>query len=291
MKVKEFYRPKTVEDALSMLDKKEAARVIAGGTDLIIAIRERFALPNALVDVSGITELQGIREEGDALLIGAGTTFSELLHSDLVKTYCNSLHEAASVMGAVQVRNRATIGGNVATSTTTADSVPPLLSLNATALVRSPRGSRNVSVADIVVGAGKNSLAADELITTFRIEKRPGAVSLFEKVGRRKALAVSTINLAVCAQLDAGNIKYISLALGAVGESSYTGEVAFRVAELEQFLTGKALNNDVIAEAAGKIESIAAAKLAGFPSAPYKQKIAATVLQRALKRILGGEGR
>lgn len=284
MKIKEFYRPESIESALALLGNVQNARIIAGGTDLVIALNERHIAPDALIDVSGIQKMRRIWEEGNTLHIGAAATFSEIQCSELVKRYCPSLCEAASRMGAVQIRNLATLGGNVANAATAADGIPPLLSMDACAVVKSSKGSRRVPVADVVIGVNKNALADDEMITEFQIADRPGAAKVFEKIGRRKALAISRINLAVCADMDGAVVNAISVAVGAVGKTAY------RVKEIEDFLAGRELTDAVIVAAADRMDEVVARNLAGRSTTPYKRKIAWAVLKRALERIAGGEG-
>lgn len=284
MKVNEFFRPQTVEEALALLGEKPSAKLLAGGTDLVIALRERQSTADAIIDITGIGALREIREEGDTLHIGAAATFTEVQYSDLVRKYCPALCEAASQMGAVQVRNLATLGGNVANAATAADGIPPLLCMDAVAVVRSANAERILPVSEVVTGINKNSLAAGEMITQFRITAKPGCVKVFEKIGRRKALAISRINLAVCAAMSGKTVKRAAVAVGAVGKTAY------RVNEVEAFLAGRELTEAVIAEATTLMDDIVARNLAGRSTTPYKRRIAGAVLKRALERIAGGEG-
>ncbi len=284
MKVKEFYRPKTVDEALALLHQKPGAMPIAGGTDLVIALHERKLQPAALVDLSTLAELDRIFIEDGTLHIGAGVCFADLETCPDVRAVLPSLAEAAGLMGAVQVRNLATLGGNVANAATAADGLPPLLSMDALAVVASHTGRRTLPVAEVVVGPGKNSLAPGEILVELLVPARPGQAKVFEKIGRRKALAISRVNLALCADMQAGWVGHIAVAVGAVGKTAY------RVAEVEAFLTGKELREDVIAEAVTLMDDTVARNLAGRSTTPYKRKIAGAVLGRGLARIAKGEG-
>lgn len=285
MKVNGFFRPKTVDDTLALLGSQPNAKILAGGTDLVIALNERAAKPDALIDITGVEALRGIYEGDGRLHIGAGATFSQLEESGLVRRYCPAMCEAAARMGAVQVRNLATIGGNVANAATAADGVPPLLAMDAVAVIAGPKGKRTVPVDEVITGINQNSLEADELILEFVMPRQDGWAKVFEKIGRRKALAISRINLAVCARLDGPVVGDITVAVGAVGKKAY------RVAEVEDFLRGKPLDEAVIREAAGLMDEVVARNLAGRSTTPYKRKIGAAVLKRALERIAGGEGK
>lgn len=284
MRIEAFYRPKTIDDALALLDQISNAKIIAGGTDIVIAINERKINPPALVDITGIGELRRIWEERDILHIGATVTFSELQSSELVRRYCPSLCEAASEMGAVQIRNIATIGGNVVNAAAAADGVPPMLSMNASAVVRSVGSVRCVPLAEIITGINQNSLATNEMISEFQIQDLPNTIKVFEKIGRRKALAISRINLAVCAEMSGQMVKTIVVVVGAVGKTAY------RVKEVEEHLYNKELSESVIITAADIMDETVARNLAGRSTTPYKRKIAWAVLKRSLERIAGGQG-
>lgn len=282
MKVKAFYRPETIDDALALLNTVPGAKLIAGGTDLAIALNERQVSPEALIDLSGIVEMRRIWEEGKTLHIGACATFSDLQFSQMVNKFCPSLCEAALTMGSTQIRNLATIGGNVANAATAADGIPPLLSVDAIAVVKSSTASREVPLSDVITGSNRNSLAENEMITEFLIAEHPGSMMAFEKIGRRKALAISRINLSVCADLKGQLVKSISIIVGAVGKTAY------RVTEVENFLINKDLTEAVILMAADMMDETVARNLAGRSTTPYKRKIAGAVLKRSLERVSGG---
>ncbi len=285
MKVNGFFRPKTVDDALALLAGQKNAKILAGGTDLVIALNERDVRPDALIDISGIEAMRSVYEGDGKLHIGAAATFSALEANELVRRYCPAMCEAASRMGAVQVRNLATIGGNVANAATAADGVPPLLAMGAEAVIAGPSGKRTVPVDEVITGINKNSLAENEMILEFVMPQQPGCAKVFEKIGRRKALAISRINLAVCAKMNGQMVDAITVAVGAVGKKAY------RVSEVEDFLQGKPLDEAVIREAAELMDETVARNLAGRSTTPYKRKIGAAVLKRALERIAGGEGK
>ena len=280
----EFYRPKGINEALQILAQKSNCKIIAGGTDLIISLNERKIKPDSIMDITGIESLGRMYESESVLHIGAAVRLTETENSALVSKYCPALCSAVSQIGAVQIRNTATIGGNVANAATAADSIPPLLSAEAQAVVASYQGNRTLPVSEIIAGAGKNSLRENELITEFQLPFKQGYAMVFEKIGRRKALAIARINLAVSAKIQNGLFIDVALAAGAVGQSAY------RVTEVEQFLTGKALEPDIIEQAANLIDETVARNLAGRSTTPYKRKIAYVVLKRALERIAEGEG-
>ncbi|MEL7609151.1 MAG: xanthine dehydrogenase family protein subunit M [Bacillota bacterium] len=285
MRINEYYRPASVPDALKILQSGANTKILAGGTDLVIAIRERHVTPDALLDLSGIDELKRIYADSDGLHIGSMATFSRIETDPNVLKYCPMLCNAASQVGSPQIRNRATIGGNVANAATAADSLPSLLAMDAEALVASGAEKRYVKVDELLVGINKTILKPDELILGFRLQYRPDAYMDFEKIGRRKALAISRINLGVVLEFDGDAVKHAAVAVGAVGKRAY------RVAEVEGFLAGKPLTEERNAEAVTLIDEVVARNLAGRSTTPYKRKIAAAVLARALEKALRGAAR
>lgn len=251
-------------------------KALAGGTDIVIALNEREAAPEGLVDLSGIGELKNIALRDGELHIGSMATFSQISADPSVNEACPMLAMAAASVGSPQVRNVATIGGNLANAATAADTVPALMAADAKAVVRSANGVRILNVTEIPTGLNKNCLAQDELICEFIVPLHANCFMDFEKVGRRKALAIARINMGIVLDITDGTIEKAAVAYGAVGKTAY------RVTELETFLSGKKLNDDLIADAATLVEQIVTEKLGGRKTTPYKKKIAAAVLRRAL---------
>jgi len=284
LRIKDFCRPNRLDEALLVLAEKSNCKIIAGGTDLTIALNEGIVKPDCILDITDVESLRGIYESKGVLHIGAAACFSQIQSNDLVAKFCPSLCSAASQVGAVQIRNTATIGGNVANAAVAADSIPPLLSVDAQAVVANCYGRRTVKVSEIVTGINKNSLEDNELILEFMILSKPSHAMVFEKIGRRKALAIARINVAVSAGIYNGNVFDAAIAVGAVGKTAY------RVTQAEQFLRNKALDSDVIEQTAILMDELVAANLAGRSTTPYKRKIAYAAARRALERIAKGEG-
>ena len=282
LRINDYYRPASVPDALKILQSGANTKILAGGTDLVIALRERHVSPDALLDLSGIKELKRIYTDSEGLHIGSMATFSQIEADPNVLKYCPMLSHAASQVGSPQIRNRATIGGNVANAATAADSLPSLLAMDAEALVQDGTSKRYVKVDDLLVGINKTTLKPGELIVEFRLAHRPDVYMDFEKIGRRKALAISRINLGVVLEFDGSAVKKAAVAVGAVGKRAY------RAVEIEEFLVGKTLSEEVNQEAASLMDEIVARNLAGRSTTPYKRKIAAAVLARALEKALRG---
>ena len=198
MEVREFYQPRSVQEALELLGRAPGeTRVVAGGTDLFLQLRRGDIRAAYLLDVGGVAELAYIREEPQFIRVGAATLVDDLARSGLLRRYAAALAEAASALGSPQIRNRATIGGNLGRSSPAADCVCALMALGAEVLVQSASGTREIPIDRFLLGPGKNALAPDELIVEVRMGKPRGRFgSRFLKLGRRKALVLATASAA-----------------------------------------------------------------------------------------------
>jgi len=194
------------------------ARPIAGGTDVMVAITgELGPIPDRMLDLSRLNELRGISLENGSLVLGARTTYTEMRRSTLCREHLPALVEAAATIGASQIQNRGTIGGNIANASPAGDTLPILLAADALILVGGQRGERQVAAADFFVDYRKTALAADELILQVRIPLPAGRSLRFRKVGTRRAQAISKVVLAL-AWRDLGTAGWndVRVALGSV---------------------------------------------------------------------------
>lgn len=277
----EYYRPSTMEEALQLLqDYREGARVLAGGTDLVIALRKGEVAPRALVDIQLLPELQSVEVQGENLVVGAGVSFARLSTHPLVLRWAPALAEAASQVGSPQIRNRGTIGGNLGTASPAGDTLTPLVALEAQVRLRSLEGERLAPVESFLARGGGQSLQPGELIQEVRLPlvRESLVKSAFVKLGRRNALAISRINLALILGYDGDTPVRARLALGAVGPSP------FRVPAAEAVLTGRHgpdLARMVMREAAQAV----AASLGSRPTAPYKTRAVQGMVLEALRRL------
>lgn len=282
MRVENYYRPATLDEAVSLMSKEASPKALAGGTDLIIAIEDGSAKPSAIIDLSDIKEMKGIRIDGDKMHIGAMTTFTEVSTNDLVKKHFPLLARAASLVGSPQVRNSGTVGGNLANAATAADTVPCFMALDAVAVVASKDGSKEIAVTEIPTGLNSTCLKDNELIVEFIVPLCDDAFTDFEKIGRRKALAISRINMAMVLTMDGSTIKTANIAFGAVGKKAY------RAKKVEDALIGKSLDDSLIDAACDCADALIVEELAGRSTTPYKRKIGSAVIREALKKAKGG---
>ena len=196
---------------------------IAGGTDVMVRITGEIGEPPArMVDLSRLAELRGITVDGTAVIIGAATTYTEMRRSDVCREHLPALVEAAATIGAAQIQNRGTLGGNIVNASPAGDTLPVLLALDAAIVVGGARGERTVPAADFWVAYRRTALAPDELVLRVRIPVAGGREARFRKVGTRRAQAISKVVLALAWREDHGAPASawsdVRLALGSVAD-------------------------------------------------------------------------
>jgi len=222
-----------------------ASRLLAGGTDLMVELEAGRTRPDLVLDVRGVPELRGLRGEAGGLRLGALTTCSELLRSELVHRHADVLARAAGEVGAVQIQNRATLGGNLGTASPAADLVPVLFALGALVRVAGPGGERELPVEEFVIGYRRTTLAQGELIESVWIPPRPtGERRLFRKVGTRRAQSIAKLVVALSVAIENGRVASVRAAAGSLSDRTQ------RLPALERELAGKALDARLAAHAA-----------------------------------------
>ncbi len=283
----EYLRPASLPEALKALASAgPAARIIAGGSDLMVELRQRRLhgqeLPGLLVDVAGLPELQGARLQDGGLWLGAGLTFSQCQEDALIGARLPLLAEAARTVGSRQIRNVATLGGNLGNLSPAADGVTVLAGLGATAFLASPDGRRPAAVEDLAA----QGLLPGEIIVGFHVPAPacPTAAA-FRKVIRRQAVGIARFNLAVQLDLeDQGAIAAANIGVGAVFPSPR------RVGEAEALLRGQKPSPGLWAGAALALAQAMLKACGQRPSMVYKEpaltRVAARTLALAWRRGL-----
>jgi len=217
----EYIRPKSIGD---YFDIGKVDTILAGGTDLIPRYERGATLPNAIIDIKKLDELHGIKEEGISIEIGAATTIQEIQNNPLVKKKCNALQQTTIDFGSVQIRNRATIGGNICNASPAGDTLPTLYALEAKLLLINKDGNRLVEISDFIKGPGKTDIKNGELLQKVIIPE-PYSKSIFYKLGLRQAMAISVINFAI-----AYEDNKLTIAVGAVAPTilkfEFKGEIS-----------------------------------------------------------------
>ena len=193
--------PGTLADVYAVMAGSTAAAPvtpIAGGTDVMVRITGEIGdPPGRMVDLSRLAELRGVTVDGGAVVIGAATTYTQIRRSDACREHLPALVEAAATIGAAQIQNRGTLGGNIANASPAGDTLPVLLVLDAAIVVGGPRGERTIPAADFWVAYRRTALAPDELILRIRIPVAGGREARFRKIGTRRAQAISKVVLAI----------------------------------------------------------------------------------------------
>jgi carbon-monoxide dehydrogenase medium subunit len=211
-----YERPSTLAEAVALLDAHGSdARLLAGGTDLIIRLRDGSAAPHVVIDVKRIAELcPAIREHDGMVTIGATTVMTDVAESEIVRRHFAALAEAAAVVGSVQIRNRATLAGNICNASPAADTAPALLVYGAVIVASGPQGTRRIAISDFFVRSGVTTLERNELVVAIELPVpayRTGAVHL--RRTRRRGHDLASVTL--CCSVDENGIA--RLAYGSVG--------------------------------------------------------------------------
>src|SRR6478672_10717266 len=200
----DFYQPTTLQEASRLLrEKGPGGRFLAGGTDLVIAMKEKGLLPNYIVDLKRVPAISGIRENLDgSISLGALTTMYEIEISPLIKKKFHFLAQSAAEVGSIQIRNRATIGGNMCNATPSADTAPALIALNATAKIASGSAERTISLEDFFKGPGQTVMNPEEILTEITIPKTYSElVGEYIKFSPREMMDLAYVGVAVAYSL------------------------------------------------------------------------------------------
>ncbi len=234
-----YTAPTTVEDAVRALaGATGVAKILSGGTDLLVQLRSGRTRPDLIVDVKRIPDMSGIAERDGGFAIGAATSGAVIgEHGGLRKAWPGVV-EAANLIGSTQVQGRATLAGNLCNASPAADSVPALIAARATCVVAGPKGRREVPVESIVTGPGRTSLGRDEFIVAFRLPKRPArAADAYLRFIPRTEMDIAVVGAGVDVTLDpAGKCTDARLVLGAVAPTAVV------VADAAAALIGRALD-------------------------------------------------
>jgi CO/xanthine dehydrogenase FAD-binding subunit len=280
-----LHRPEALSGALELLDALGDCRPIAGGTDLLLFLRDGTIRARHLVDVTGIDEMRGISLEDGEIRIGAATPLSEVAASELIAEMAPALAEAVSQIGSAQTRNQGTIGGNICNASPAADSAPPLLVLDARLDVSSKAGGRTIPVGELFAGPKVNSLERGELVKAIRIpEPTEGSGASFQKLGRRRGSTLSVVNAAAYVKLDGGRCSAARLALGAIATTP------IRVTPAEGLLVGREPTEAVIEAAASACRECVSPVDDIRGSAGYRRDMSAVLVRRAITGALRRAG-
>lgn len=273
----DYYRASSVADAQKLMAAHPDAKLLAGGHSLVPLLKLRLAAPSAVIDIGRVAELKGISRKGDSIRIGALTTHAELAASDDVRTAAPALADAAAMVGDPAVRNRGTIGGNVAHADPASDLPTVLIALGATLISTGPKGERTIPADEFFTGIMTTALAEDEILTAVQVPVLArGQGSAYEKFSH-PASRYAVIGAAAVVTIKDGSFVAARVAIGSLLPH------ARRAATVEKALTGMA-TGDTIAAAVKQVTTDLGNDATGdiFASAEYRSAMAPIYLKRAI---------
>jgi CO/xanthine dehydrogenase FAD-binding subunit len=279
--------PRSLDETVAALRETPGATILAGGTDLMVAVNAGSHRPEAVVSLARVPELRSWRREGDEVVLGACLTYTEMEQGELA-SLVPALSQAARTIGSPQIRNAATIGGNLGTASPAGDTLPVLAALDAVIEVRGPAGTRSVPVLDFVTGVKKTVLSPGELVTAVRLPVLRGPQE-FLKVGTRNAMVISVVMAALVVDLDGRTVR---LGLGSVAPVPVRAREAEVYAEARVDWDGagsgraRIADPDVFARF-GELAAAATAPIDDHRStAAYRRHAVAVCARRAIERAL-----
>jgi xanthine dehydrogenase small subunit len=264
-----------------LAERGRRAKIIAGGTDLMVALNAGSLAAEEFIDIRRLNELRGIEDEGETIRVGALTTYTQLIKSPLVQRSVPALAEASRTIGAVQIQNRGTIGGNVVNASPAGDSLPVLAAFDAELEIGSVRGVRKIDFNRFYTGYRQIVMEPDEILLAVRLGKLgQNERSFFFKVGTRRAQAISKIVMAVKAGTKGALINYISVALGSVAPT------VIRARQTESLLTNATLDVTSIELAKRTISSEIAPITDVRSSEHYRRTVTGNALAKVLRQLM-----
>jgi xanthine dehydrogenase FAD-binding subunit len=274
MSFKEVLVPKTVEELLPLINN-ETYRLAAGCTDIVPALKVQKLLRKPIISLNKMEEIKNIIEKDEAVFIGSNVSLSTIIENTIIKTNFPLLVSAVETIGSPQIRNRATLGGNLQNASPSGDSILALILLQASLELRSSRGERSILVEDFIKGVGRTDLEKDEFIEYIVIPKvQPGYKAYFEKVGLRSAMIIAVASMGILYKLENRVVSDIKVGFGAVAPK------ALRIKEVEEYLKGKELRKEVL-ERAGEIIGEKVSPIDDLrASAEYRRKVCKNLILR-----------
>jgi len=277
--VLKIYSPKTIEEVKEYMKDHSNLKLLAGGTDLVLDFKRNKVKCESIVSLEKISDLKKIVDDKAEIYIGAMVTFSDLIENNIIKDYCNLLLNCSMSMGSPQIRNVATVGGNIANGGSAADIIPCIISLGGVLLIESEEAIRRVSCEEYFENYKEERLKENEILTHIIIPKTQN-ISGYYKLGKRNSLAISRVSAAVNLEIKKDRICAINICLGAVGR------YPFRAKELEERSLGKDIKWLYSEEALEYLESIVEKSIEGRKTMPFKREAIKGVFKRALDNAL-----
>ncbi|WP_300007783.1 xanthine dehydrogenase family protein subunit M [Pseudonocardia sp.] len=277
----DYVKPASVAEAVQALaDGGDDAKILAGGQSLIPVLRLRLAAPSVVIDLGGIAELRGIREDGDHIAIGAMTSYYDIVRDDLVSQHVALLAQATETVADNQVRHRGTLGGSLAHADPAGDLGAPALALDAQMVIAGASGTRTVTAAEFFVDYFTTAIGEGEILTEIRFPKYTGWGSHYEKFNRT-AQAWSMCAVAAAIKVDGGSISQARVGL------TNMGTTPIRATGVEQALVGQPATADAVRAAAERATEGTAAPSDADAAADYREHLAKVLTGRAVLAAAG----
>lgn len=275
-----YLAPQSIKEAMSLLNQyREEGTIVAGGTDLLVRMKNGECSPDVLVNLHNIKELDYIRyAEEEGLEIGALTVVGDLAKSLIVQDRYGVLAQAAAILGTPSIRRMATVCGNLSNAAPSADMAPALLVLNAKLKIMAKDTTKKINLVDFFTGPGKTALKPGEMVTAVLVpEMPPGSSAVYLKQSRCKGSDLAIVGVAALVVMDGDVVKEVKIALGAAAP------VPLRAIEAEKILRGKKLKEKLLEEA-GQVAAKQASPIDDIrSSAEYRTKLVLTLVKRAIK--------
>jgi len=280
-----FYRPTALEELLEFKAREGGrARILDGGSNVLVYIKEGSIAGGTLVDVKSLEAIKGIELRDGRVEIGAGELIADIMDSQLILEKIPFLREVLQKFANPLVRNMATLAGNIADSSPIGDTIPPLLVLEAEVVVASAKGQRVIPLEEFFTGPGKNVLKEDEVILKVRFPLPDKGSGGHIKLGLRKGTSCSVASVAVWIAAEKNRVEEIRIALGGVAPT------AVRARKTEEAFKGQILDWDRISELSEKVMEEVSPITDVRGSAEYRKQVSASLLAKAVRQALGMEG-
>ncbi len=274
----DYLAPTTVEEALgALVEHGDEAKILAGGQSLLPVLRMRLNAPEVVIDLGGIASMRGVRDDGDAIVIGAMTTHHDVRDDALVKEHALLIAKATAEVADAQIRHRGTFGGALAHADPAGDLGAPVLALDAQFVIQGPAGSRRVAATDFFVGLFETAIGEDEILTEVRIPKHTGWGAHYEKFVRvAHQWPIVAIAATVKGSIDEARVGLTNM-----------GQTPLRATATEQALAGATATEDGVREAASLAADGTAPPSDLNGSAEYRQHLARVLTRRAVLKAAG----
>jgi len=274
----EYKKANSVEEAIGLLN--DDAQILGGGHSLIPAMKLRLNAPGALIDISGIGSIKEIKDNEKSITIGAGANHASIARSAVIAQHAPMMVQAANEIGDIQIRNVGTIGGSIAHADPAADWPAVLLAANASVVIQNASGNREVDIDQFFTGFFETALGEGEIITAIRIPKNAlNSNSSYVKF-KQPASRFALVGCAAAVEVSGGKISEARIALTGVGEYAY------RVASVENDLSGKELSNATIEAVVSNVTNGVDVMSDHYASEKYRSHLASVYVKRALRKLM-----